>query len=357
MVNKNYCENPTIIKNISNDSLDLVIIKVKNIVVASVYINHMYNMAKAVDIMCKEINNPEIDKCKIFLCGDFNHAPVSLPFGIHDLSNIVTFPTREEAYLDQIWTNVNENVLDVTKYAKVADHSFIKCNPRYTKYGQPRTWRKKYLVEINNDKLKCELQQTNWNLFTEITDLDERTITITAYINFCESLCTNRFVYYEDEVTLETTTSTIKHARRRRANAFKCGNDAEFKYWSHIVNDEIINLNQKLLLKLRKSKNSKQYWDSIKSISGQEQINRTKINDSVTPDQLNELVSRFEKNEIITMPPIFEVNTNGNMDTNDGPPTLEDNEIITLLKKATNKSSKGPDDLSSGTLKNFREVS
>ncbi|CAM1305538.1 Uncharacterised protein at_DN0214 [Pycnogonum litorale] len=140
----------------------------------------------------------------------------------------------------------------------------------------------------------------------------------------------------------------MKHALRRKVNAFKCGDNEAFKKWSNIVTEEITKKNEKLLIRLRKE-NSKEYWENMKSISGQKQVNKTNIDDNVTADTLNEFFLRYERDDSILLPET-------SLNSCDTPPTLGDSEVISLLKKSKNKRSKGSDGLSSGTLRNFRNV-
>ncbi|CAM1296562.1 Uncharacterised protein at_DN2132 [Pycnogonum litorale] len=286
-VNKNYCDDPKEILSVSNDHIDIVAVDVNGkFIVASTYINQAYNMQSAIDIILDELIYKSGMKYKIFLCGDFNNAPVSTAFELNSLRNIVSFPTRENAYLDQIWTNVQSNLLDVVKCSMLADHSVILMKDKYSKYDRPRRWVNKIIKKLNNERMQAELECTDWVIFNNIDNLEEKTEAITSYINFCEHLCTETVVYHEDEITGETTNSTIKYFRRKRERAFKDNNDAMFKFYSQVVEQEIAKLNGELLTKFRQE-NSKNYWKHVKTFCGKSDNNQTHYAENINVNMLN----------------------------------------------------------------------
>ncbi|KAG1681399.1 hypothetical protein GQR58_011895 [Nymphon striatum] len=109
---------------------------------------------------------------------------------------------------------------------------------------------------------------------------------------------TTTFVYYEDYYTGEVTTTQIKHARRKREQAFKNCDDISFKYWSKKASCSIAELNGKILVQL-KNLDCKQYWISIKSAAN---YNNNKSrhglsnNKKIDLDKLNNHFLRFEDN-------------------------------------------------------------
>lgn len=349
-IKNTYEKFPKEIVKISNDDLDLIaVILGKKIVIASVYINQAYNMDAAVETLCDKLIEPYGQEHKLLICGDFNRAPVDKFFGMHGLNNIVTFPTRKGAYLDQIWTNINPSVLTVKQFANFADHSFIECKAKYGKYSKPRQWKIRCVSELDRDRLRCELETTQWELFESITNLDERTEVVTAYINFCEETCTSKYIYLEDELSQEITTPQIKHARRRRELAFKNGKTDDFKYWSDIVESEIAILTGKILMNLRKSsKNAKDYWKSLKSTSGFESTRQLpELQNDVSVNDLNKFFLRFELNNNAVQMPECE------FEEENVTRLLDNDDVKRLLKRSKKNNCRGPDGLSSMVLRNF----
>ncbi|CAM1302680.1 Uncharacterised protein r2_g1269 [Pycnogonum litorale] len=347
-VRKSFCKNPELLLRISDDNLDLVVILAKKSIIASVYVNKKYCMDQAVNIMCEKIIEPYYNN-NIFICGDMNRAPVDTPFGMCGLNNVVKFSTRNEAYLDHVWTNVPERVLITDKCAKIADHSFVLCKDKYSKYHRPRKWMKRRIRKLNTEQLKCELETTDWDIFNSIENLDEKTDSTTAYINHCESMCTYTYEYLEDQTTGQTTTQIIKKARRKREAAFKSGLDIEFKYWSEIVLYEVAKLNSKLLLSLRKS-NIKSYWESLKNLSevSSEKI-KTKVD--VDLDELNQFFLRFEDKEADIKMPNCQKDASELIEQ---APYLNDQNILELLSKSKCKDSRGSDNISSKILRDYK---
>lgn len=344
-VSNNFCERKTrVVKQLANDNLDLIAVLLnEKIVIVSVYVNHTYNKSAAVETISEVAN--DWNSKHIFICGDMNRAPIRTALGIHGLTNVVQFPTRKAAFLDQIWTNAKQDMLIVEERAKLGDHKLISVRNKYSKYGCPRKWKKRKVFELNEDKMRCELETTDWNVFTAIEDLDDMCETITAYVNFCERSCYTDYTFLEDEVTGQVTTSEIKHARRRRERAFRLGDDDQFKHWSKIANEKIAELQGKILLQLR-MKDSRQYWKTMKTTAGITK-ERLKLDGNLTLDDLNEFFLRYEKKESLQMP----ANVTG---LNTPPPNLTDDDVVNLLRRLKSKNARGSDGMACKTLRTFR---
>ncbi|CAM1307964.1 Uncharacterised protein r2_g1785 [Pycnogonum litorale] len=201
---------------------------------------------------------------------------------------------------------------------------------------------KKIVSEVNMDRLKFEFEATNWDLFMTIKDLNEKTRTISEYVNFCERFCTIHHVYHVDGTSNEITNDKIKYSRRKRESAFKSGNDRDFMYWTKIVDDEIANLNRVILMNLRHH-NAGQYWSQIKIMSSftTEKISPS-LGDGITINTLNEFFLRFERDE--------EIKIHDNKGKLADPPRITEKSIENILAKLKNKSSRGPDGVSSKVL-------
>ncbi|KAG1714464.1 hypothetical protein GQR58_001410 [Nymphon striatum] len=295
----NNLKSVEIFLTVANDYLDLVAVKVNHkSIIASIYINHKIDKYEAIRIINKELLDKINPTHFIFLCGDFNNAPTYTDFTIHGLSNVVTFPTRNTSHLDQIWTNINAEYLIVNKYASIADHNVISCICKYSRFNKPRNWMKKVVKEVNHEELKCSYESINWEIFENIVDLEEQVTVTTDFINELKRQSTTTFVYYEDYYTGEVTTTQIKHARRKREQAFKNCDDISFKYWSKKASCSIAELNGKILVQL-KNLDCKQYWISIKSAAN---YNNNKSrhglsnNKKIDLDKLNNHFLRFEDN-------------------------------------------------------------
>ena len=53
-------------------------------------------------------NSPKKHSHRFVVCGDFNRLDMTTISKVFNLTNIVNFPTREDAFLDQIYTNVED---------------------------------------------------------------------------------------------------------------------------------------------------------------------------------------------------------------------------------------------------------
>ncbi|KAG1682546.1 RNA-directed DNA polymerase from mobile element jockey [Nymphon striatum] len=206
------------------------------------------------------------------------------------------------------------------------------------------------IKEVNHEELKCSYESINWEIFENIVDLEEQVTVTTDFINELKRQSTTTFVYYEDYYTGEVTTTHIKHARRKREQAFKNCDDISFKYWSKKVSCSIAELNGKILVQL-KNLDCKQYWISIKSAAN---YNNNKSrhglsnNKKIDLDKLNNHFLRFEDNNKHQIPQTC------TEPVGDEYPVLDENIIKSLITKLSKSDSPGPDGLTSQTLKIFK---
>ncbi|CAM1296400.1 Uncharacterised protein r2_g572 [Pycnogonum litorale] len=182
--------------------------------------------------------------------------------------------------------------------------------------------------------------------------MNEKVTAITDYINFCEDMCSSRFIYYEDRITGNLTTKNIKYARRKREWSFKNCNEDSFIHWSKVVDDEIVKLNNVLLSNLKKS-DSKEYWQKIKTISKGHTDHSHLHFDNITVDDLNKFFLRFEtgENDHELHWPSSSLNVDVNFDEmSSSLQILNETDILKLLKRTKYKNSRGPDGISSSIL-------
>ena len=101
-VRKSWCNKSEILEPISNDNLDLLIVKSHRFIFMNVYVNIIRQDEHILNII-RDLVNKYIDVYTIFLLGDFNRLSFNKTIFNADLFNIVNFPTRDNAYLDHVY--------------------------------------------------------------------------------------------------------------------------------------------------------------------------------------------------------------------------------------------------------------
>lgn len=123
----------------------------------------------------------------IIAAGDFNH--VDFKMIMTKFHKNVSFATREDSILDQVYTNIR-GAFKETPSAHIgqSDHISLILTPMY----RPQICRVKPIiktVQVWTEEVTSMLQDcfenTDWGVFAERADLDEYAGSVMGYINFC----------------------------------------------------------------------------------------------------------------------------------------------------------------------------
>ncbi len=110
------------------------------------------------------------------LCGDFNYLPIAGLHFFYNLKQIVKKPTRKDALLDLVLTNIGSYYkepmilppLETTDMNEVgeSDHNAVLCMPTPGVKRKPLCIYIQKRTSSHNDKVMCAhaLQQSQWEL-------------------------------------------------------------------------------------------------------------------------------------------------------------------------------------------------
>ena len=162
-------------------------------IAVAVYITQSANLTSACDVIHTTISGLQtahIIMCAlIIISGDFKH--VSIKKTIPKFTQYVTFTTREEKTLDQLYANVKDAYTSTSlPPLGRSDHNLVRLTPCYVPLVKRlpvttktvRTW-----SEDCYEALQGCFEVTDWDALCEPhgEDIDGLTECITDYINFC----------------------------------------------------------------------------------------------------------------------------------------------------------------------------
>lgn len=90
-------------------------------------------------------------------------------------------------------------------------------------WTKPRKWKKIYIKILDKQMLSHCYSTTDWPLFENSSDLDEKCESFSAYVNFCKHKCTDVCYYYQYYQSRERSNARSKYARRKKEQAFNIG--------------------------------------------------------------------------------------------------------------------------------------
>ncbi|MEL7079481.1 MAG: reverse transcriptase domain-containing protein, partial [Cyanobacteria bacterium J06582_2] len=232
----------------------------------------------------------------IHILGDLNYSHISWPDRIHregrrlypsegkslldimddhSLTQLVNFPTREEATLDLIMTTTPDQFKEIYSPYKFSDHSAIKCilrTPESIKGGLKRII-KKY-NQGNFDKMRVEASKFSCSTYLNGKEnernIDENWNLITSFIN--DTIKENVPTKVTRQNSLPWITDRIRNLIRRRDKAHKrskqTGNISKWKKLQAKVTKLVSTAKENYLkINLENAKTEpKRFWRYIKNI-------------------------------------------------------------------------------------------
>lgn len=296
-----------------------------------------------------EVENSNPDAAMIAL-GDFNH--VTLKKVLPRYKPHIHIATRLDKTLDQCYSPIPEAFHAVARAPLgKSDHNSILLIPKYRqklKVSKPTVKHFKCWSPQAIETLQDCLDSTVWSNFWSDgqDDIDSFTDTVTAYIQFCESVCipvrtvtvfNNSKPWFNNELRLLC---------RKKHSAFKCGDMTNYKKLKYDFQRAVVNAKASYKAKLEKklqANDIKGVWQGLQDITDFKTKHHAPVSDPALPDKLNNFYCRFDDGVQLPAPCYKE--------QGGPPPTVFEHDVRILLRQQNTRKASGPDGVASATLR------
>uniref|UniRef100_A0A669BZP0 Reverse transcriptase domain-containing protein n=1 Tax=Oreochromis niloticus TaxID=8128 RepID=A0A669BZP0_ORENI len=361
-VNNNWCTNNTVKVVHCCPDIEYMMVQCRPfylpreltaITIIAVYVPPQANAKSAMKLLQPSINkqlttHPD---CAMIVAGDFNHA--NLKSVLPGFFKNVSFPTRENNTLDQVYTNIPDAYKTTPlPHLGLSDHLSLSLIPAYKPLIQRQKTSEKsvrvWTAEATTALQDC-FDNTNWSVFAKGSDLEGHTSAVLSYISFCtESVTTTKTVkvFPNQKPWLN---SEVRALLRARDSAFKSGDQQVYKEARQSLVKGIKEAKRKYKQRIEEhfnTKNSRNMWQGIKTLTGyKDSCTQTNSPDITLPDTLNHFFARFdqENRDTITHPAITE--------RDDAPIQLEQHQVRATLRRVNVRKAAGPDGVAGRVLK------
>lgn len=222
-------------------------------------INHLVDYVKKLSIKHKTEN--------FMICGDFNRLDISVFTECFNMKQLVNFPTRGDATLDLILTNIPEYTksaceklppLETNDHCCVSITGARKCNRIYT------TIRKRSMGTQNRQDLLVDIIKHDWTHLLEAPTVDKKVeIYHTDILALLDTHCPVKNTRIRaDNPPWETDTTRKLRAAKKKAYDKNC---PTWKYFANTLK-KITNSNKRKYFKSMAS--SGRWWDIVKTAEG-----------------------------------------------------------------------------------------
>ena len=118
--------------------------------------------------------------------GDYNHLDMTDLATLFDLTNIVQFPTRQNAYLDKIFTNIDDlktSTLEKLAPLQDSDHDiiFLQKTTSHATTSEKITYH--HVTRESQIAIERDIAQLDWSNITSVTDPNSKAIAIHSTIS------------------------------------------------------------------------------------------------------------------------------------------------------------------------------
>ncbi|XP_073720820.1 uncharacterized protein [Misgurnus anguillicaudatus] len=313
LVKQTWCTDCKLISKSCSENVEFLTLKLRPfylprelqcIIVTVVYIPPSAKEEAALRELHDMINEQEnkYPDAAFIILGDFNHC--NLKKNMPKLYQFVTFPTRENKILDHCYSNIrNAFIAEPKPHFGKSDHLAIRLKPTYIKRlkAQPVTIK---TVNTWTDSAQASLQgcleATDWNIFKEATDdIHEYTEAVSDYISWCTSICAPPRTVRVFPNQKPWFNGNIKQKIRKRQEAFKSGDQREYKKARYELQKSIRAAKRAYSQKLESfylSNNTRSMWQGIQAVTNYKEIvSATDPLDVTLPDSLNTFYTRFDR--------------------------------------------------------------
>lgn len=285
----------------------------------------------------------------VITAGDFNH--VDFKSVMPKFYRNVTFATRGDNILDQVYTNI-PGAFKATPSAHLgqSDHISISLIPGY----RPRICRIKptiKTVQVWTEEATSMLQDcfddTDWGVFAEGADLEEYADSVLGYINYCTENVTTQKTIKVFPNQKPWFNSKVRRLLQERDAAFRSGDQQAYTGARGNLHRGIMEAKREHKQRIEdhfNSNNSRSMWNGIKALTGYKNTNLLPEDDATLPDALNQFFARFDTQRE-EAGPLFTAA--------DGEPVLvlEQHQVRTVLKGVNVGKAAGPDGVPGRVLK------
>ena len=163
----------------------------------------------------------------LVLGGDFNSLDCSALENVFHLTNIVKFPTRENSFLDKIYTNdmsyINANVQKCAPLGK-ADHACVLVHDVILKKSEYRTVYKRTVTTDARYSIMLDIAKIDWSYLCNITDLDVKVESFQKIVqDIYQKHCPLKRYRVKQDSSPTWETPLIQKLRRAKDKAYSKG--------------------------------------------------------------------------------------------------------------------------------------
>ncbi|KAI4889071.1 hypothetical protein NFI96_016104, partial [Prochilodus magdalenae] len=332
--------------------LDLLVVKCRpfylprefsTVFILAVYIPPRANSAAALGLLHDAISKQETahPDAVFTVTGDFNHC--SLRTVLPKYHQHVSFPTRENNILDQVYSNVRGGYKAAARpHFGRYDHISVFLYPAY-----------RQLLKQARD---CS-DTTDWEVFRTAAvgedctvDLEDYASGVTSYISTCiETIVpTKRCRTYPNQKPWINCDG--QSMLRARSTAFLSGNAEDHQRARYDLRRSIRQAKRQYRVKLEgchTSADSRRMWQGLRHITDYQQGSREVTPSHTTlPDQLNEFYARFE-----ALNPDRRRGVMAEGSTQNSSLAVTSVEVCKALKRINPRKAAGPDNIPGRALK------
>ena len=309
--------------------------------------------------------------CGIIIAGDFNRLNVNQIIKHFRLKQIVKSPTRGEAILDLILTNMHESYKSpqILPPIGLSDHNTVVVSPTHiVKKAKPTFVYKRDLRQSKKDAMGRFLQSILWpEIFAQSQSCEDMANFFYDIVSIGLDLLMPIKRIKKISADVPWMTDKLKTFIKKRQEAFfSYGPKSNcFKYYRNIVNRERKACKSKYYTTQVHSKekdNPKAWWSEIKRLGGMKSMNSSLIN-LINIAGLEDISEQELANRINTafLEPLSEYQLSSPLDRlnlEENPDFLEVSEerVLSQLQKLNSSKSGGPDEVPNWLLREYAVI-
>ena len=295
---------------------------------------------------------------KLMLYGDFNDLDSRALAPSLGLSQIIDFPTRNGAYLDKLFTNIDEYIKSGCEYASPegsSDHDSVQILSAFRKPVQYETITKRVVTPAAKIKISQELENQDWQEVLNATNINQKAEIFQKIVtNIYHSHCPLRKRRKPSDKPCIETPLTLK-LRRAKQRSYRTNKTA----WRYLKNTL-----RKLLKKARRQhaqaninkimSDSKRWWTNVKSLTSPTSTSSNVINiggEWKSPcefvEDLNEYYTKTSDSTTMEFPQLFHNNMRASLSTK-----VALGDVINRLKSLNTRKASHSEDFPQWLSKN-----
>lgn len=305
-------------------------------------------------------------ECGIVLLGDFNNLDISDLLGCHDLSQVVTTPTRGSAILDLVITNIHSfyDIPSITAPLGTSDHKIVQWCPRISAHVNiPTTARKRHyrcFPQSAREAFGRWVTHQDWHVDGQNLTIEELVSAFTSNISAAMDKFFPKKIIKLHPSDKPWMTASLKNLIMLRQRAFHSGNINRWHHYRDKVRLEIIERKRKFYAEkvqhLRKS-DTRSWWKLVKRISGQSNniapIHIEKNGVILTDVQLANALNEFYISVNADIPPLDMHEIPAFLPAAEQVPVIYSYQVCEKLQKLKSQKAMGPDNIPPRLLKEF----